>query len=296
MSGASILVTGAAGQLGAELVHALAPYGTVTGADRAALDLSDPAAIVAAVRASRPALIVNAGAYTAVDRAETEVALADAVNAVAPGVLAEEAKRLGAVLIHYSTDYVFDGEARDPWTEDDPVRPVSAYGRSKLAGERAVEASGADAIVLRTSWVYARRGRNFLLTMQRLADEGRELRVVDDQSGVPNWSRELARATARIVAEGLPALAARRGLYHLSGRGRTTWYGFAKAIFADRSSVRVTPITTAEFPTAARRPAMSVLDTTRFERTFGFALPEWPASLRECLAAPAGPGSADVGR
>ncbi|HQU51017.1 MAG TPA: sugar nucleotide-binding protein, partial [Casimicrobiaceae bacterium] len=165
MSGASILVTGAAGQLGAELVHALAPYGTVTGADRAALDLSDPAAIVAAVRASRPALIVNAGAYTAVDRAETEVALADAVNAVAPGVLAEEAKRLGAVLIHYSTDYVFDGEARDPWTEDDPVRPVSAYGRSKLAGERAVEASGADAIVLRTSWVYARRGRNFLLTM-----------------------------------------------------------------------------------------------------------------------------------
>ena len=207
MSGASILVTGAAGQLGAELVHALAPYGTVTGADRAALDLSDPAAIVAAVRASRPALIVNAGAYTAVDRAETEVALADAVNAVAPGVLAEEAKRLGAVLIHYSTDYVFDGEARDPWTEDDPVRPVSAYGRSKLAGERAVEASGADAIVLRTSWVYARRGRNFLLTMQRLADEGRASR-----GGRPVRRPELeprTRARDREDRRGGPARARR---------------------------------------------------------------------------------------
>lgn len=296
MSTSAILVTGAAGQLGAELVHALAPFGTVTGTDRATLDLAQPAAIVAAVRALRPALIVNAGAYTAVDRAEQESALADAVNGDAPGVLAEEAKRSGAVLIHYSTDYVFDGEAREPYVEDDPVRPASAYGRSKLAGERAVAESGAAAIVLRTSWVYGRRGRNFLLTIERLADEGRELRVVDDQTGVPNWSRELARATARIVGGGLAALAARRGLYHLSGRGRTTWYGFAKAILADRAAVRIAPITTAEYPTPAQRPAMSVLDPSRFERTFGFSLPEWSASLRECLTAPAAPGGDDVGR
>lgn len=282
-----VLVTGAAGQLGAELAGALAPLGEVTGTGRAELDLADPSAIAAFVRELRPALIVNAGAYTAVDLAEKEAALAHAVNAVAPGVLAEEAKRAGAVLVHYSTDYVFDGTASAPYAEDDPVNPVSVYGRTKLAGEAAVSQSGADAIVLRTSWVYGRRGRNFLLTMQRLADEGRPIRVVDDQTGTPNWCRELARATARIVARGLPALADRRGLYHLTARGTTTWYGFARAILADRPAVRIVPIATAEYPTAARRPAWSVLDTGRFERTFGFALPHWTESLSECLVSPA---------
>ena len=284
---AAILVTGAAGQLGAELVAALAPLGEVTGTDRSQLDLADPSAIVATMRRVRPALIVNAGAYTAVDLAEKETALADAVNGVAPGILAEEAKRSGAVLIHYSTDYVFDGDATTPYDEDAPTRPLSAYGRSKLAGERAAAASGAAAIVFRTSWVYGRRGRNFLLTMQRLAAEGRELRVVDDQVGAPNWSRELARATARVVSEGLSKLADRRGVYHLTARGTTTWYGFARAILADRPSVRIVPITTSEYPTPARRPAWSVLDPTRFERTFGFALPDWRASLAECLSSPA---------
>jgi dTDP-4-dehydrorhamnose reductase len=284
---AAILVTGAAGQLGAELVAALAPLGEVTGTDRSQLDLADPSAIVATIRRVRPALIVNAGAYTAVDLAEKEAALADAVNGVAPGILAEEAKRSGAVLIHYSTDYVFDGDATTPYDEDAPTRPLSAYGRSKLAGERAAAASGAAAIVFRTSWVYGRRGRNFLLTMQRLASEGRELRVVDDQVGAPNWSRELARATARVVSEGLSKLADRRGVYHLTARGTTTWYGFARAILADRPSVRIVPITTSEYPTPARRPAWSVLDPTRFERTFGFALPDWRASLAECLSSPA---------
>lgn len=292
---AAILVTGAAGQLGAELVHALAPFGTVTGTARSTLDLADPSAIVAFVRRVKPALIVNAGAYTAVDLAEKETALADAINGVAPGVLAEEAKRAGAVLIHYSTDYVFDGTATAPYREDDPVHPVSAYGRSKLAGERAVAASGADAIVFRTSWVYGRRGRNFLLTMQRLAAERPELRIVDDQTGTPNWSRELARATATIVGRGLTALAERRGLYHLTARGTTTWYGFARAILADRPSLRIVPIATADYPTPARRPAWSVLDATRFERTFGFALPDWRASLAECLASPAEPGASRVG-
>jgi dTDP-4-dehydrorhamnose reductase len=280
----AILVTGANGQLGAELANALTPYGRVVATGHAELDLANADAIVAKVRELRPALIVNAAAYTAVDQAEKEDALARAVNGVAPGILADEAKRAGAVLIHYSTDYVFDGRATTPYLEDAPVNPLSAYGRSKLEGERAVAASGADALVLRTSWVYGRRGRNFLTTMLRLAGERDEIRVVDDQTGVPNWSRELARATARIVARGLPWVAERRGLFHLTARGSTTWYGFARAILADVPRVRIVPITTAEYPTPAKRPHWSVLDAARFERTFGFAPPDWHVSLAECLA------------
>ena len=288
MSGAgTILVTGAAGQLGAELVATLAPHGRVVATTHADLDLADRDAIVATMRRVQPALVVNAAAYTAVDAAEREPALADAVNGAAPGVLADEAKRSGAVLIHYSTDYVFDGRTTTPYDEDAPVNPLSAYGRSKLAGERAVAASGADALVLRTSWVYGRRGRNFLTTMRRLAGERKELRVVDDQPGAPNWARELARATERIVALGLPRVRERRGLYHLTARGATTWYGFARAILADVPDVRVVPITTAEYPTPAKRPGWSVLGTARFERAFGFALPDWRASLAECLASDA---------
>ena len=274
---AAILVTGAAGQLGHELVRAFAPLGEVVGVDRSQLDLADASAIVATVRRVKPALIVNAGAYTAVDLAEREAALADAVNGVAPGVLAEEAKRAGAVLIHYSTDYVFDGSANAPYDEDAPARPVAA--------------SGAHALVFRTSWVYGRRGRNFLLTMQRLARERPEIRVVDDQTGTPNWCRELARATARIASRGLPWLAERSGLYHMSATGSTTWYGFARAILADAAPVRVVPITTAEYPTPAHRPAYGVLGTARFERTFGFALPDWRTSLAECLASDSDAGA-----
>lgn len=279
-----ILLTGAGGQVGHELARALAPLGQVDARDRAGLDLADAGALVRACRSLRPALIVNAAAYTAVDRAESDAEAARLINARAPGILAGEAKRLGAVLVHYSTDYVFDGSANAPYDEDSPVRPLSSYGRSKLAGERAVAASGAHALVFRTSWVYGRRGRNFLLTMQRLARERSEIRVVDDQSGAPNWCRELARATARIASRGLPWLAERSGLYHMSAAGRTTWYGFARAILADVASVRVVPITTADYPTPAKRPAYAVLGTARFERTFGFALPDWRASLAECLA------------
>ena len=286
---ATILVTGAAGQLGHELVHALAPLGEVLGLDRTQLDLADASAIAATVRRAKPALIVNAGAYTAVDLAEKEVELARAVNGLAPGVLADEAKRIGAVLVHYSTDYVFDGAASAPYDEDAPVRPLSSYGRSKLEGERAVAATGARALVFRTSWVYGRRGKNFLVTMQRLARERPEIRVVDDQTGVPNWCRDLARGTTRIAARGLPWLAERSGLYHMSATGATTWYGFARAILADLPSVRVVPITTADYPTPARRPAYGVLGTAKFERTFGFALPAWRESLAECLASGAEP-------
>ena len=283
-------MTGAAGQLGAELGHALAPHGEIVSTDRSTLDLADASAIAATVRRVRPALIVNAGAYTSVDLAETETAAADAINATAPGVLAEEAKRAGALLVHWSTDYVFDGAKRTPYDEDDAARPLSAYGRSKLAGERAIAASGADALVFRTSWIYARRGRNFLLTMQRLARERGEVRVVDDQTGVPNWCRAIARATSQLVGHGIGWLAERGGLYHLSAGGATTWYGFAKAILADAPATRVVPITTAEYPTPARRPAYGVLGTAKFERTFGFALPSWRETLDECLASAPEPG------
>ncbi|HVJ72581.1 MAG TPA: dTDP-4-dehydrorhamnose reductase [Casimicrobiaceae bacterium] len=295
MGGRPILVTGASGQLGAELCQALAPHGAVVATTHAELDLADPDAIVATMRRVSPALVVNAAAYTAVDLAEREGARADAVNGVAPGVLADEARRAGALLVHYSTDYVFDGMASAPYDEDAPARPLSAYGRSKLAGERAIAASGAKALVLRTSWVYGRRGKNFLTTMQRLARERHEIRVVDDQTGVPNWSRELARATSRLVAHGIPWLAERNGLYHLSAHGSTTWYGFARTLLAGVPGVTVVPITTAEYPTPARRPSYGVLGTARFERTFGFALDDWRISLAACLASDAEPDRERVG-
>ncbi len=285
----TILLTGAQGQVGHELVDLLAPFGDVIAADRARLDLADPDAIVAVVRAAKPALIVNAGAYTSVDRAESEAAVASAVNGRAPGILAEEAKRLSAVLIHYSTDYVFDGTRDTPYPEDAPTAPLNVYGASKLDGERAIAAAGGRAVVLRTSWVYGLRGRNFLLTIRRLAAERDELTVVADQIGVPNWSRTLAAATARLVGSGLPALAERSGLYHLSCTGQASWYDFARAILGDASQARVVPIATAEYPTPARRPAYGVLATTRFEAAFGFGLPDWRHALANCVASSVAP-------
>jgi len=283
------LVTGATGQVGAELARLLAQHGDVTALDRRALDLADPDAIRVAVRAARPALIVNAGAYTAVDAAERDKDAAFAINGSAPGVLAEEAKRLGAILVHYSTDYVFDGTASTPYREDDTVAPLSVYGASKLAGERAIAAAGAHALVFRTSWVYGLTGRNFLLTIRRLAAEREELAIVDDQVGVPNWSRAIAMLTTEVVARGLPAMAERAGLYHLSATGRTTWCGFARAILGDRARPRVRPIATHEYPLPARRPAFGVLDSSRFAATFGIELPDWRASLAACLASAGGP-------
>jgi dTDP-4-dehydrorhamnose reductase len=298
-----VLVTGAGGQVGADVVELLAGRAEVIACDRAALDLADPAAISERVRAVRPALIVNAGAYTAVDRAESEVELARAVNARAPEVLAAEAKRAGALLVHYSTDYVFDGTKASAYVEDDPTAPLGAYGATKLEGERAVAASGCDHLVLRTSWVYAPRGRNFLLTMLRLGAERAELRVVDDQRGAPTASRELARATLALVggadatrplaAEGIARAAARSGLYHATAAGETTWFGFAQAIFAAWSrragpsfrAPRVVPIATRDYPTPARRPANSVLSNARLQAAFGVALADWHTGLAEAVAA-----------
>lgn len=282
----AILLTGADGQVGFELERLLAASADVVRADRKMLDLADADATVAVVRSVNPSLIVNAAAYTAVDRAESEPDLARAVNARAPGILAEEARRADAVLVHYSTDYVFDGRRTTPYPEDAATAPLNVYGLTKLEGEQAIAASGARAIVLRTSWVYGLRGKNFLLTMRKLAAERDELKVVGDQVGVPNWSRTLAAATARIVSAGLPALAERSGLYHLSCSGEASWYDFARAILGDGPKPRIVPITTAEYPTPARRPAYGALATSRFEAAFGFALPSWQDALAECLASP----------
>jgi dTDP-4-dehydrorhamnose reductase len=203
-------------------------------------------------------------------------------------VLAEEARRARSVLVHYSTDYVFDGERTAPYDEDAQPNPRNVYGESKLAGEQAIAQANADALILRTSWVYSRTGRNFLTTMERLAGERDELRVVADQTGVPNWTRALARITASLIARGRDDLVRRAGLYHVSAQGEATWHAFARAIL-DGRSVRVTPITTAEYPTRARRPAYAVLDASRFARVFGLALPHWTEALQECLRSPAQP-------
>ena len=287
-----ILLIGSAGQVGFELAAPLRAIGDVTALDRNALDLSDRDAVRTAVSSVEPSLIVNAAAYTRVDDAESEPETARAINAVAPGVLAEEARRLGAALVHYSTDYVFDGRATTPYREDDPAEPESIYGRTKLEGERAVIASGASAIVLRTSWVYGLRGRNFLLTIRRLAGERDELRVVDDQIGAPTWCGAIARATTQAIgslgSDPARALAGREGIYHLTCAGSTSWWGFARALLdrdedPARRSVSVVPIPTSEYPTPAPRPAWSVLDNARFAATFGIRLADWEIALDAAL-------------
>ena len=274
-----LLVTGSNGQVGRELVRTLAPLGEVVASDRAGADLARPDELVAAVRAARPAIIVNAAAYTAVDRAESEPEVARAVNAVAPGILAEEAKRLGALLVHYSTDYVFDGSKPAPYTEDDAPRPLNVYGRTKLEGEQAIRAADGRHLILRTSWVYGPRGSNFLLTMLRLGKERDELRVVDDQLGAPTSSAAIAEATARILGS-----AEASGLFHLTASGRTSWHGFAAAIMRDAGlSTRVVPIRSSEYPMAAKRPLNSVLSNDRLAATFGFRPSSWEDQLAACM-------------
>jgi dTDP-4-dehydrorhamnose reductase len=287
----AILLLGAGGQLGRELAALLPAHGPTVALDRGGLDLTDRNAIAHVVRDVRPTFIVNAAAYTEVDRAEDERERAFAVNAIAPGVLAEEARRAGAVLVHYSTDYVFDGERTTPYDETAQPNPRNVYGESKLAGERAIAQAQASALILRTSWVYSRTGRNFLTTMERLARERDEVRVVCDQKGVPNWTRALARITTALIARGRDDLVRHAGLYHVSAQGEATWHAFACAILEGRA-VRVTPIATAEYPTRARRPTYAVLDPSRLARVFGLALPHWTELLRECLRSPAEPAAA----
>jgi dTDP-4-dehydrorhamnose reductase len=284
-----ILLLGREGQVGWELRRALAPLGEVIALARAELDLCRADAIRDTLRLRRPDLIVNAAAYTAVDRAEQDEAAAFDVNAAAPGVLAAQAAEIGASLVHYSTDYVFDGTKAGAYVEEDRTNPLGAYGRSKHAGEVAIEKAGCPFLIFRTSWVYASRGQNFLLTMLRLANSKPELRVVCDQVGVPTWARMIADVTAAVLHSLGGKLGTRAGLYHLTASGQTSWHGFAEEIVALGAAmnlcprVPVVPITTREFPTATQRPPNSTLSHAKLVRSFGIELPEWQAGVRACM-------------
>ncbi len=285
-----ILLTGAHGQVGWELQRTLATLGQVTAPTRQQLDLTDAAALRRYIRELKPDLIVNPAAYTAVDKAESEPDLARAVNALAPAIMAEEAAGLGAAIVHYSTDYVFDGNKTTAWVETDATRPLGVYGATKLEGEQAVIASGAAYLILRTSWVYGLRGGNFLLTMQRLFKERERLDIVADQFGAPTWARTIAEATAQILAQ-RPFLQAptAAGIYHLTSRGTTNWHAFATAILARTSlpegkHVQLNPIAASQYPTPAKRPANSVLSGEKLFSRFGIALPDWETALALCLA------------
>ena len=293
--GLRILITGCAGQLGRELERLFRDFGSLTAVDREAADLADPSQIRALVRAAAPDVILNAAAYTAVDRAEEEPDLARDLNARAPRVLAEEALARNALLVHYSTDYVFDGSKPSPWTEDDAPRPLNAYGLTKLEGEQAIQQTGGRYLIFRTSWIYGHHGQNFLLTMLRLGGERQHLSIVDDQFGAPTSSIAVARATRAIVSG---VLAGRfggtenwAGLYHMTCAGSTSWFGFAQALFA-RASARIgikapdiVPIRASEYPAKARRPRNSVLSNERLHARFGVQLPEWQLALDEVIGA-----------
>ncbi|MFW6077033.1 MAG: dTDP-4-dehydrorhamnose reductase [Hyphomicrobiales bacterium] len=287
---APVLVIGRSGQV----ARALARLGRVQDRDvltlgRPEADLTNPDTLGAAIAAHAPAVVVNAGAYTAVDDAESDRDQAFAVNAAGAGHLARACATADVPLIHISTDYVFDGQARRPRREDDAIAPLSAYGASKAAGEAEVRAVSGRHVILRTSWIYSEAGRNFLTTMLRLGRERSELAIVDDQTGAPTWAADVAAAIARIaeILEG--GCDDIYGTFHFADAGSTTWFGFASAIFARAKALgwqvpKLRPITTAEYPTPARRPAYSVLDTGKFTRVFGVAPPDWRDALDRCMA------------
>jgi len=275
-----ILLLGAKGQLGVELEKVLAPESDLIALSRREVDLADGNAMRMAVRRAQPEIVINAAAYTAVDRAESESAIARTINAIAPGILAEETARADAALIHFSTDYVFDGSREGAWTESDKPAPLNIYGKTKLEGERAIEAAGGRYFIFRTSWVYAARGTNFLRTMVRLARERKQLSIVNDQVGAPTSAGELARA----VSEAIPQIdAAQPGVYHMTCHGQTSWFGFAQAIFAGLRGVvpapELIPIATEQYPTPAQRPRNSVLDCGKLERAMGIRLLPWQEAL-----------------
>jgi len=290
MSRAKILLTGANGQVGWELQRSLSTLGEVVALDSQALNLADADALRNKVRDIAPRLIVNAAAYTAVDKAEGDAEKARAVNTTAPGILAEEAAQSGALLVHYSTDYVFDGGGNTPWCEDDACGPLNVYGSTKLEGERLIQASGCRHLIFRTSWVYGARGSNFLLTMRRLMRERPELKIVADQIGAPTWCRDLAEATAIILAQVAcqPEAGALWGIYHISNAGETSWHGFAQAIQqldADATSInaKLIPIPGSDYPTPAKRPLNSRLNQAKLERVFGLKLQHWQRALALCM-------------
>jgi dTDP-4-dehydrorhamnose reductase len=299
-----ILLTGKTGQIGAELAILLPRIGEVSAPDRNELNLLNPGDISRVIREVRPHLILNAAAYTAVDQAEKEEDIARAINAEAPARMAEEARKIGAGIVHYSTDYVFDGSQHSPYGESETPNPVSAYGRTKLAGEQAIREGGLPHLILRTAWVYATRGRNFLLTILRLASQREELRIVHDQIGAPTWCREIARGTVSILERSLQVrgtqlpLLENTGTYHMTAEGATSWYEFACAILEEAAKApqdlpwfasatngrpilarRIIPITTPEYPTPASRPPYSVLSNSLLTQTFALQLPDWRVQL-----------------
>jgi len=303
-----ILLTGRNGQVGHELAQLLPSIGETIAFDRQRLDLSKPAELRRTINEIRPNIIVNAAAYTAVDRAESDEAVARAINAEAPAVMAEEVKKIGALLVHYSTDYVFDGAKHSPYEEDDTPNPLGVYGKTKLEGEQAIRETGARHVIFRTAWVYATRGHNFLLTILRLASEREELQIVRDQIGAPTWCREIARSTSAILqgvvneAFGATSAGDISGTYHMTAGGTGSWYEFTRAILDEAARApghtpwftaatqgrpllakRVLPITTDQYPTPARRPAYSVLSNSRLNRTFGVELPDWRAQLHSAF-------------
>lgn len=289
-----ILLIGSNGQVGWELQRTLAPLGQVLAFDREKLSLDHPEALQKTVREVSPNIIINAAAYTAVDKAENEAQICKRINSQAPGILAEEAKRLKALLIQYSTDYVFDGNSPNPYQENDQVNPLNVYGQSKLEGEKAIQAVQCDHLILRTSWVYAARGKNFLLTMLRLAKEKDHLKIVNDQVGAPTWSRLIAETTAQMITIYLlrkdPSLS---GIYHVTASGKTSWFGFAEAIFQIYSKIAQNPafkapqlqgIPSVEYSTPARRPQNSVLSHQKLNQAFQLHMPNWRMGLEQCIS------------
>jgi dTDP-4-dehydrorhamnose reductase len=303
-----ILLIGKNGQVGAELAVFLLRLGQVVTVGREQLDLCKPNQIRHTIEEVRPRIIVNAAAYTAVDKAETDDATARSINADGPAVIAEKAKKIGAALVHYSTDYVFDGSKNSPYDESDPPNPLGVYGKTKLAGEQAIRDSGVPHLIFRTAWVYATRGRNFLLTILRLASQHEELRIVRDQIGAPTWCREIARATTSILGrfsearEATPSFSRASGTYHMTAGGIASWCDFAQAILDEVDKAppnlpwlvaamngsplltrRVVPITTAEYPTPARRPPYSILSNALLASTFTIQLPDWREQLHSAF-------------
>jgi len=297
MSIGRILLTGKNGQVGWELQRTLATLGEVIAMDRHSMDLANPDSIRRTIREIKPALIVNAAAYTAVDKAETEPEFSMAVNGTAPGVMAEEAKRLNAGIVHYSTDYVFDGKKDGPYVEDDLPNPLNVYGKTKLVGEHAIQAVDVPHLIFRTSWVYSARGKNFLLTTLRLAKERDELRIVDDQIGAPTWSRMIAEATAQILAQLYSPITHHRssftqvsGIYHLSAAGQTSWFGVANTALeyarCDQGGgvARLIPILARDYVAPAERPKNSLMSNRKLNASFNITMPFWAASLERCLS------------
>lgn len=284
-----ILLLGQHGQVSRELQRSLSGTSELTVLGREQLDLAKPELIRQHVQRLRPELIINAAAHTAVDQAESEPELALAINAVAPGILAETAAELNVPLIHYSTDYVFDGSQTEPYRESDAPHPLSVYGRSKLAGEQAIQAVGGMHLILRTSWVYSLHGKNFLLTMQRLLQERETLNVVADQIGAPTWAGTIAQTTAQLIAQWRNGQAGAWGVYHLTALGETSWFDFANAIAAHLRSqgkkvATLHPIPSSAYPTPAQRPLNSRLDCSRLQHDWQLQLPTWQSALEQCLA------------